>query len=325
MAYSEQALAYAAEQLERRREQYAMRSDAKRSEILSAVPALTSLERERRSLGVLKMKAALGKDSEEVARLSVGITDVARRTEVALAAKGYSPADLQEQHFCRECQDRGVLRDGRMCRCKRALISEYEAQRIAKASPLALCSFDSFTLDYYSSDIDPSLGISPRENMQSNLSICREFAASFPNHRNLLMMGSAGLGKTHLALSIADSLIRKGYDVIYCSCANIFSKIEQERADYSRHSDTLQSLKQCSLLVLDDLGSEYVTASVSALLYDIVNTRLSEGSSTIITTNLTDERLLTPRYGEKVTSRLIGCFDLLPFTGSDIRLKKNGY
>ncbi|MBQ4094252.1 MAG: ATP-binding protein, partial [Oscillospiraceae bacterium] len=230
-----------------------------------------------------------------------------------------------EQHFCRECQDRGVLRDGRMCRCKRALISEYEAQRIAKASPLALCSFDSFTLDYYSTDIDPSLGISQRENMKNNLSICREFAASFPNHRNLLMMGSAGLGKTHLALSIADSLIRKGYDVIYCSCANIFSKIEQERADYSRHSDTLQSLKQCSLLVLDDLGSEYVTASVSALLYDIVNTRLSEGSSTIITTKLTEERLLNPRYGEKVTSRLIGCFDVLPFTGSDIRLKKNGY
>ena len=325
MAYSEQAIAYAAAQLERRREAYALRTDKKLADIMADVPSLSALQRERRSLGVLKMKASLQKDTDEVKRLTEGLADVARRTETALAEKGYSPADLLPLHYCSICEDRGVLRDGTMCSCKRALISEYEAQRIAKASPLALCSFDSFSLDYYSDSVDAALGISSKENMQQNLEACREYAASFPNHRNLLLMGSAGLGKTHLALSIADALIRKGTDVIYCSCANIFAKIEQERADFSRYSETLQSMKQCSLLVLDDLGSEYVNASVNALLYDIINTRLSEGSSTIITTNLTDERLFTPRYGEKITSRLIGCFDILPFAGKDIRLQKNGY
>jgi DNA replication protein DnaC len=136
-------------------------------------------------------------------------------------------------------------------------------------------------------------------------------------------MGSAGLGKTHLALSIADVLLMKKHDVVYCSCSNIFGKIDEERADYSRHSSTLERLKDCTLLVLDDLGSEYINNNVRSLIYDILNSRLSSGSSTIVTTNFVEEKQLMAVYGEKISSRLIGEYEILPFFGEDIRKKQS--
>ena len=174
-------------------------------------------------------------------------------------------------------------------------------------------------MNKYTESFYPEYGMSPRENMEYVLERCHSFVNSFPNRKNILMMGSAGLGKTHLALSIADSLLNKKYDVIYCSCSNIFGKIDEERSDFSRHSDTLERLRTCSLLVLDDLGSEYINNSVRSLLYDIINTRMSSGLSTIVTTNLTEEKQIMSIYGEKISSRLIGNYEILPFFGDDIR------
>jgi DNA replication protein DnaC len=133
-------------------------------------------------------------------------------------------------------------------------------------------------------------------------------------------MGSAGLGKTHLALSIADRLIKKKVDVVYCSCSSIFDKVREEMSDFSHHSDTLERLKYCSLLILDDLGSEYTSNQVRSLLYDVLNSRLSSSLSTIITTNYIEKRQIDTVYGEKISSRLFGNFEYLPFFGDDIRL-----
>ena len=77
----------------------------------------------------------------------------------------------------------------------------------------------------------------------------------------------------------------------------------------------------CDLMILDDLGTEMVTpASVSAL-YTLVNTRLSRGKHTVISTNCTDEDLQR-RYTPQIFSRLSGEFLELPFYGNDIRLIK---
>ena len=102
-----------------------------------------------------------------------------------------------------------------------------------------------------------------------------------------------------------------------------FGKIDEERADYSRHSDTLDRLKTCTLLVLDDLGSEYTNNNVRSLIYDIINSRLSSGISTIVTTNFIEEKQIMTVYGEKVSSRLLGNYEILPFFGDDIRKKNN--
>ena len=78
----------------------------------------------------------------------------------------------------------------------------------------------------------------------------------------------------------------------------------------------------CDLLILDDLGTEMTTAFVQSALYQIINTRLMEKRSTIISTNLSPEKL-AHRYTPQIASRIEGEYELLPFVGEDVRkLKK---
>ena len=86
--------------------------------------------------------------------------------------------------------------------------------------------------------------------------------------------------------------------------------------------DQVERVLNCDLLILDDLGSEMTTAFVHSALYQIVNTRLMERRSTIISTNLTPGELAR-RYTPQIASRIEGEYTLLPFAGEDIRrLKK---
>ena len=78
---------------------------------------------------------------------------------------------------------------------------------------------------------------------------------------------------------------------------------------------------RCDLLILDDLGTEMTTSFVQSALYQIINGRLMEKRSTIISTNLAPEEIGS-RYGRSVLSRLEGEYQLLPFVGTDIRRLK---
>ena len=98
----------------------------------------------------------------------------------------------------------------------------------------------------------------------------KHFSASSPN---LIMMGSTGLGKTHLSLAIARAVIEKGFGVVYGSVNNLIDKLEREHFGREEEGSTRQSLMECDLLILDDLGTEFRTAFSSAELYNLVNTR----------------------------------------------------
>ena len=146
----------------------------------------------------------------------------------------------------------------------------------------------------------------------------KHFSASSPN---LIMMGSTGLGKTHLSLAIARVVIEKGFGVVYGSVNNLIDKLEREHFGREEESSTRQSLMECDLLILDDLGTEFRTAFSSAELYNLVNTRQMAHRPTIISTNLT-MRELESAYSSRFTSRIIADYVRCLFTGEDIRQKK---
>ena len=69
------------------------------------------------------------------------------------------------------------------------------------------------------------------------------------------------------------------------------------------------------------MGTELTTAFVQSALYQIVNTRLIERRSTILSTNLMPSEL-AQRYSPQAASRIEGEYQLLPFVGEDIRRLK---
>ena len=86
----------------------------------------------------------------------------------------------------------------------------------------------------------------------------------------------------------------------------------------SRAAENTERYISCSLLIIDDLGTEMTTQFVCSALYHVVNTRLMESRPTIISTNLTPEQL-SVRYSPQIASRLLGTYRLIQFVGQDIR------
>ncbi|MBR2671211.1 MAG: ATP-binding protein [Oscillospiraceae bacterium] len=315
MINDQAAVNYAQRILNSRRIRYRELTAKKIEEVYNAVPELRDLDSELSSLSAQNIINRLN------GRPEVSLDDLEAKRVALLEAAGYDDSAFEEQHFCPLCRDTGYV-NGEPCECYRSLLSDFEQEELNKVSPLALSRFEDFSLSYYPETSRENPKISPRRLMEFNYEICVDYAEDFPSRDNLMMTGSAGLGKTHLALSIANRVIERGYEVFYCSAASIFNTLEDEK--YGRKTGTtLSNLKNCDLLVLDDLGAEHLTSSIVSSLYDLINSRINAEKPTIITTNITENADFSRRYPEKIASRLLYCFKILPFIGDDIRKLKS--
>ena len=152
----------------------------------------------------------------------------------------------------------------------------------------------------------------------------RRFVDTFePGKENLLLMGSAGTGKTFLSNCIADALMKKGISVIYLSANQLFEALADHA--YSREEAGQEEyyhwVLDSDLLIVDDLGTELNNSLVSSELFFCLNERELRRRSTMISTNLTMNQIRAS-YSERVASRLMENYRLLRLYNSDIRLKK---
>ena len=82
----------------------------------------------------------------------------------------------------------------------------------------------------------------------------------------------------------------------------------------------MQSLVECDLLIIDDLGTEFKTQFTSTVMYNLFNTRINAQKPVIINTNFTGAELERD-YSQRFTSRIMATCDQLDFIGTDIRSK----
>ena len=182
-----------------------------------------------------------------------------------------------------------------------------------------------FILNRYPNAYHPLLGCTVRQYMAERLQELKEYADAFDlRSSNLLLCGSAGLGKTHAALAIAGIVLDKGYDVIYISSQELFGHLDKVRRSSFSDEEAMQdsmmdAVLSADLLILDDLGTEYFSQYVASCLYTVLNSRIGHRLPTIYTTNITDDRVFESRYTEKIASRLTGSCERVEFYGSDIR------
>ena len=160
------------------------------------------------------------------------------------------------------------------------------------------------------------------------LAMAKNYVRDFKVRRkSMLLIGKTGTGKTHISTAIARELIHQGYDVIYDSAQNIISDFEADRFrnNYGKEESKSEKYLNCTLLIIDDLGTELPGNFVTAALYALLNDRLLEGKSMLLSTNLNADEV-AQRYSGQIASRLLGNFKTLTFLGKDIRVLKNrGY
>ena len=263
------------------------------------------------SLGANLAITAISGDNKALKILQDEMTDLSKRRDEILKAANISSI----VYDCNTCCDTGYV-NGKICDCIHNVAKELLIEDLSSSLPLSNCRFENFDLNYYqNTEID---GANPRKRMTAILKLCREYVINFNPKcsESLLFMGDTGLGKTHLTLSITYELLNKGYDVIYGAAYNLFSEMETEHFD--RHTNTNYTAAiECDLLVIDDLGGEFVSPYIQSLFYNIINTRDLAGKPTIINTNLTMAEIGN-RYTPRVASRLIK-YTAKKFIGNDIR------
>ena len=270
-----------------------------------------------RKLGVIGANiamTALSGDSEALGKLQVQMTELSSRRDKILKSAGIG--DIA--YNCKKCNDTGYI-NGKICDCIHTAAKNIIIESLSASLPLTDCRFENFDLNYYPNrEID---GANPRKRMTAIFKLCREYVINFdPKHsESLLFMGDTGLGKTHLTLGIVYELLNRGFDVIYGAAYNLFSEMETEHFD--RHTNTRYNAAiNCDLLVIDDLGGEFVSPYIQSLYYNIINTRDLAGLPTVINTNLSMSEIAS-RYTPRVASRLIK-YTAKKFIGSDIRQLK---
>lgn len=235
-----------------------------------------------------------------------------------LTDNGYPEDYLDESFICTTCNDSGYV-DGKVCKC----FEEKIIEEIKRESNLPLImdsqNFETFNINYYSDEGSPS----PREIMTAVRDMCVKYSEEFSsNSPNLLFYGGTGLGKTFLSSCIAKRVMDKGYSVFYQSAYKIFSMFDKVKFDDDKDEMVkfhTQNAYDVDLLVIDDLGTEFITTYTAEVLFDLVNTRLNSGKKTIINTNLGPEEL-EKIYSSRITSRLFGEYIPIEFYGKDIRI-----
>ncbi|MCD8143954.1 MAG: ATP-binding protein [Oscillospiraceae bacterium] len=323
MGYDSNVIQAASRQLEERRSRRETEFAARQAEIYAKIPRTAAIDRQLRATISAAAAAALRKGTDPaaaIAALKEENLSLQREREQLLRQAGYAPDALVDQPVCPLCRDTG-WRGAEMCACLRELCAREQIHQLSSLLDLRGQSFDSFRLDVYSDEPEPNRGISPRQNMQMVYALCKGYAQEFPNFyfKNLFLTGDPGLGKTFLSASIAGVVAERGYSVVYDTVGNVFAQFEARKfeKDPEAQESTLRYL-HCDLLILDDLGSEMKTSFTQSALYEILNFRLVGDRCTVISSNLTLERL-KKEYTPQIYSRIAGEYRSIAFFGADVR------
>ncbi len=320
MPYSKEIYRKAERRLESRHDNANMQADIARQKIMQQLPEVAQIQQELSNIGLeISQLFLFGSNTDEkVAQLRSKSKALTNRRTVILENAGYAADAMAPHYVCSACDDRGFI-DGRICHCHRQLLKDIMREEICALAPLDKCTFDSFNTEYYST-VALENGIVPRQKAEKVKETAHRYAQNFSlGSKNLLFIGGAGLGKTHLSLAILNVVINKGYYVCYGTAQNICDDLQSEQFGRDENvTYTKRRVMECDLLVLDDLGTEINNQYSIATLYNIINTRILAAKPTVISTNFKFSAL-ERRYDKRITSRLTGEYVPQYLFGTDIR------
>ena len=315
MSYSPEVYSRVQKLYEERRSRALTDLEGRIGQAKEQVPGLAPVEEVLGATGVRVMEAIKKKDGgkalETVRREN---EELVERRKVLLRNAGF-PEDFCDPRFlCPRCGDTGY-REGRRCTCLKEALYEAQAELSGLGRLLKSQNFENFQTHYYSD----------REEAGKLRDFCQEYARKgIKEGQNLLLMGATGLGKTHLSTAIAGAAMRAEFSVIYESAPNILADFQYEQfgRGYSDRTPVRTDKYFCAdLLIIDDLGSEMSNQFTVSVIYNLLNTRLNQGLSTLINTNLSPKELVE-RYDRRITSRILGEFTLFTLEGRDVRMQK---
>lgn len=292
--------------------------------VYESIPQIREIEEEITSRAVRSARRLLEGDGTAREGLRQQIEDLREQKELLLVSGGY-PVDYMEMHYCcNDCQDTGYM-NGRKCHCFKKeqiklLYAQSNIDQVIKTE-----NFDTFSFYYYDDkEVVQELQMTVSAYMRQVLGWCRKFVDNYKTEGgNLILTGSTGVGKTFLTNCIAKDLIDNYQSVIYLSANDLFDIFSKNKFGYDTDEemrDMYQYILECDLLIIDDLGTELNNTFVSSQLFYCINERLLRKRGVVISTNLSIT-MLRDTYSDRVSSRIMSQYTIIPLYGADIRMK----
>lgn len=136
--------------------------------------------------------------------------------------------------------------------------------------------------------------------------------------KGLLLYGTVGTGKSHIAACIANALISAEKKVLMTNFTTIVNTLQNS---FEGRTEYIESLNRYSLLIIDDLGVERQSEYMQENVYNIIDARYRSGLPMIITTNLTAEEMKNPKEigKSRIYDRILEKCHPIPIYGDSIR------
>jgi len=172
------------------------------------------------------------------------------------------------------------------CECRSSEIAQNARQRLYEMSNLDRLSHLTFE-NFRSSGNPKAEFITPQvvSSLQEAESASDEFAKRLQGW--LMLEGSYGCGKTHLAAAIANACVHRGVPTLFITVPDLLDSL---RFAYGNPETTFEArfeeIRNAELLVMDDFGTHNATAWAQEKLFQIINYRYINKLPTVITTNL---------------------------------------
>ena len=308
--------------------------DKRKQELFSSNKRLEEIDNEINSYSIQIAKNILSSpnDTTFLENLRNKIDTIKKKKNMLLKSLNIDDNFFKPHFDCNLCNDTGYIQEGysfNLCSCiKQKLFDiEYNKSNIDK---LEKDNFDNFNYNLYSDNINEALyssNLPPRDNIKNIRKIALSFINNFDdsNEKNLLFIGNTGLGKTFLSNCIANELLKKGKTVLYQTASVMLDSIIDYRFNKNSSTNMYENILTVDLLIIDDLGTEFMNSMKFSELFNVINTRLLNQNNhitkTIISTNLNLQEL-SQKYDERIFSRFVGYYNICRFFGEDIRFKK---
>jgi DNA replication protein DnaC len=140
-------------------------------------------------------------------------------------------------------------------------------------------------------------------------------------HRNVLVIGPAGIGKSWIACALGNQAARNGVSVLYKRLSRLLDDLAVARL-HGRQARALKTLARTRLLILDDWAMVRLTAEQRRDLMEVIDDRHGRGSTIVASQIPLDrwhEQIADPTYADAILDRLVHNAYRLELRGKSMR------